>query len=413
MSMPLDRERSTSQPANRRGCAGCLPLVLGLSFTGFGVVGLYFMLLQPLLSMWRAQGWEPTQCTVISSDLKSGGGDGDTARIEVVYRYMYGGADHQSNRYCFAEISSNTSSTWKRAVIKDHPPGKVTQCYVNPRNPAEAVIDRGWVPEMWWGLFPLPFLGVGIGVLVFAPALVRSAMKRRDGSSNWQPEVTAASSSPALYGDFRSAGLVTLKPDTTPLMGFLAAIFICLFWNGIVSVFVWQAIEGFRRGPRFGDWVLALFITPFALIGLGIIVAVFYSFLTLFNPRPTLTVNSVSLPVGGTLQVRWNLSGRVHSISQFKILLRGVEKAEYMRGTSRHTDKQMFAEITIFETTDTLRMIEGEAKLEIPSRTMHSFNADHNKIEWSLGLSGDISFWPNLAASFPIVLLPRAVASQP
>ena len=412
--MQLDVSRSRAEPGRARGCVGCLPAVFGTLFFGAGVVFLHFTLLLPLLGIMQARDWVPTKCTVVSSRLKAGGGDGDTSGLEVVYRYKYGGADYQSDRYCFVSMSSNTSRTWKRQVLREHPAGKETQCYVDPKNPAQAVIERGWVPEMWWGLFSLPFLAVGIGAMLLGPSIVRSNTRRREGFSDWRPD-TSAESRPAAtdYGNFgRAAGLVTLKPESTPLTGCLVALFIALFWNGIVSMFVWQAIEAFRHGPGFGDWFVALFLTPFVAVGLVLVCVVLYSFLTIFNPRPTLTVNSMSVPLGGTLDVRWTLWGRVHSISHFKIVLRGVEKAEYMRGTSKHIDTETFAEIAIFETFDTLQMIQGEARLAIPTHTMHSFAANHNKIEWSLEVRGDISFWPNLSALFPIVLLPLPIQPQ-
>ena len=50
---------------------------------------------------------------------------------------------------------------------------------------------------------------------------------------------------------------------------FLGSLGICLFWNGIVSVFVVKIIMDWRGGN--GNWFETLFLTPFVLIGLVIL----------------------------------------------------------------------------------------------------------------------------------------------
>ena len=59
------------------------------------------------------------------------------------------------------------------------------------------------------------------------------------------------------------AGMVEIK-TTSPFKALLGAIAIAAFWNGIVSVFVFQLFAEFH-------WFLALFLIPFVLIGLFII----------------------------------------------------------------------------------------------------------------------------------------------
>lgn len=47
-------------------------------------------------------------------------------------------------------------------------------------------------------------------------------------------------------------------------VGVAGLTFVLLFWNGIVSVFVWQLVKDFQ-------WFLALFLVPFVAVGLGIL----------------------------------------------------------------------------------------------------------------------------------------------
>ncbi|WP_425398830.1 hypothetical protein [Aeoliella sp.] len=60
--------------------------------------------------------------------------------------------------------------------------------------------------------------------------------------------------------------LVFINRGRWSLAAILGSLFICLFWNGIVSVFVLQLFEDFQ-------WFLAIFLIPFEVIGLVILFA--------------------------------------------------------------------------------------------------------------------------------------------
>ncbi|TXT38624.1 MAG: hypothetical protein FD138_316, partial [Planctomycetota bacterium] len=321
--------------------------------------------LRPGLGMLQARNWVATPCTVVSSEVKP---DDGSLQLTVVFKYTVDQKDYESDTYCFTTMSSNTANGWKQQVVKDHPAGQQTTCFVNPNNPAEAVIEPGWVPDMWWGLFPFPFLLVGGAALLVATGVIRlPSSTLRPTSSNWKPtpQVRAL---PRESEDFDSEdaddedteepqpddGPVTLKPASTPLGTCLGVLFAALFWNGIVSIFVWQIFQQFRQGQIGGwGWFQVAFLVPFVLIGLGLIAGFFYS------------------------------------------------------GTTTHTDEATFAEILLVETFETFEIAEGETTATIPSDTMHSFAASHNKIEWSLIVKGDIQLWPDMSATFPITVLPK------
>jgi hypothetical protein len=405
------RDPALSVSKNVRGCSGCFAWVFALMFLGIGGIFFYMLALKPWFGIWSARQWVEVPCTVVSSDLKHD--DDGNSQIHIVFKYSVDRQEYQSETYCFMQGWSNTATAWKLRVIKNHPVGKQTTCFVNPRDPTEAVIERGWVPEMWWGFFPIPFLLVGFAAALVALGVIRLPMPsaHRSTTANWKPEepktetsADTMESEPMPAAD----GPVTLKASSSPIGNLIGMIFIAAFWNGIVSVFVISLYREFQRGQfGGGDWFVAAFLTPFVLIGLGLIGGVFYTFLALFNPRPTLTINSASIPLGGLLKIQWRLTGRVSSIHLFKVWLEGVEKATYRRGTDTRTDSETFAKIDLFETTDLFEMAEGSAEVEIPGDTMHSFNAPNNKIEWSLHVHGDIALWPDVSASFPITVLPR------
>lgn len=398
---------SAQKQRDARGCGGCAVWIFAVIFLGSGCTLFFFLALQPWWGMLQARSWTATPCTVVSSDLKV---DDESLKLTVVFKYTVAQQDYQSDTYCFSSMGSNTANNWKRRVVQDHPAGKQTTCFVNPSNPHEAVIERGWVPDMWWGFFPIPFLLVGGAAMLVALKVIR--MPQTSGTIRWQP-APSVSPVPAVSLEDSdvsepSDGPVTLKPASTPLGTLVGAIFLATFWNGIVSIFVWEMIGKMRQGQFGGwQWFEVLFLTPFVLIGLGFIGFAFYSLLAFFNPRPTLTIDSAAIPLGKSLRLTWNLAGRLSSINRFTISLKGVEKATYRRGTDTTTDTETFAEIPIFETTEMFEMAEGLAEIIVPDDTMHSFDAPNNKVQWTLEVHGHITLWPDVATSFPITILPK------
>ena len=149
-------------PTRRQGPPRWFWYVWSLMFLGIGSVFLYFLGVRPVWGVLRASGWAPTPCTVLSSQLKEQNDeDGPAYKIEIVYKYDFGGAPYQSDQYDFLDLATNTNVAARTAVVQAHPPGSKMVCYVNPANPSEAVLERGWTWEMLWGLFPIPFVLVG------------------------------------------------------------------------------------------------------------------------------------------------------------------------------------------------------------------------------------------------------------
>ena len=63
-----------------------------------------------------------------------------------------------------------------------------------------------------------------------------------------------------------------MKASASPGGRLGCSIVVALFWNGIVSIFLVQMISGWIEGKP--DGCMTLFIIPFELVGLGLIVLV-------------------------------------------------------------------------------------------------------------------------------------------
>lgn len=373
-------------------------------FLAVGLGVFYAMFLRPMMKIEQAKGWPEAPCTVISSRVQSHEGDDSTTySVDIFYKYTFNGREYKSNRYSFFTGSSSGYES-KKAIVNTHPPGKKTVCYVNPDDLTDAVLERSYTSDIWFGLIPLVFVAVGAGGIFFT---VRSHLRKK--AKTERRDVAAYAHGGTAEREIPT-GPATLKPKHSPLVKLVGVMFAAAFWNGIVSIFVWQVIKGWRTGQ--GDWFLTLFMIPFVLVGVGLIGGIVYFLLALLNPRPKLTLGTHAVPLGGATELQWEFAGQVNRIRKFEILLEGREEATYRRGTNTVTDKNVFATLHIVETEDHRDMMIGDGTLTVPLDTMHSFEAANNKIIWVLKVHGDIRMWPDVKEEFPLTVLPAATEEQ-
>ncbi len=381
----------------RLGLTGFFAIFLA---AGLGFLIPFFIL--PAVGILSARQWVATPFTVENSAVRTHhDSDGNTYHIDILYRYEFNGQTYRSSRYQFKGGSSSGRSG-KSRVVNAHPVGHTGVCYVNPNDPSQAVIERGWTNDLWFGLIPLVFVVVGGGGII--GTFVYGSDKKRPGRE-WLPKSKAE---PVRIDTVSPDDEpVTLKPTTGRIGKFIGSIVFAVFWNGITSVFVSIAVSRHLGGDP--EWFLTFFIIPFVLIGLGLIGYVFYSFLALFNPRVQLTINRAAVPLGEPLLLDWTLTGAAGRLRSFKITLEGREEATYQRGTNTVTDKHTFATLTLTELTDAADIMagHGRAELVVPADTMHSFVATNNKIVWTLKAHGQIARWPDVKDEFPIVIAPQ------
>ena len=242
----------------------------GALFLCVGVVFFYMMALRPLGQVMDAADWVQTPCTVEAIRLSEGtGDDGDNHEIDVAYRYEADGQTHRGDRYAFFMVASNVDG-WMRREVAALATEPRTVCYVNPDNPAESVLRNGLTPSAWWALFPLPFIVIGAGGIIFA--LRQRGKNRRPVSSTLTtgPSVAAAplTAPQEWLPEFRGPGdAMKLRSASTPARRALALLAVTLFWNGIVSIFVVSIIdEALDKGEI--PWFPAAFISLFVVVGL-------------------------------------------------------------------------------------------------------------------------------------------------
>ena len=388
------RAESISQRARGTAALGRrIELGVGLLFAAVGGVLTVILLVIPVVRLVLAFGWDEVPATVVTSTVRSWStDDGISTEADVVYEYAAGGRSWRSNRRSFFPLAAS-GADGDRAIVERHPPGSATTCYVDPADPGRSVLDRGFRLEYLVGLFPLLFLGAGLGLTAHALRARRPAVPK-----------------PAVEPDRRieNAAERTLEPAAGPVAKIVGMVLIAAFWNGIVGVFLWQLVLSFRRGHP--DWFLAVFLIPFVLVGLGLILGIAYTALAAFNPRPRLTIAPASPHLGDRLRVDWSFTGRTARIRRLTIALEGHEKASYRRGTDTHTDRDVFAVFDLADTAFDVEIARGTASVTLPEDTMHSFSSNNNAVVWSLVVHGEIARWPDVSESYEVEVRPLAKA---
>jgi hypothetical protein len=154
------------------------------------------------------------------------------------------------------------------------------------------------------------------------------------------------------------------------------------------------------------SWFPAIFLTPFVLIGLGLISAFLHQLGAFFNPRPVLHLDSGQPRLGTTMTVRWEIPAGAGRLKSLKILLRGEEVATYRRGTNSVTERSTFHETEILSTEMVEMMRAGRGSTRLPAESVPSWKSSNNRIEWTIAVEGSIALWPDISDTHCIEVLP-------
>lgn len=143
-------------------------LLRALFFSLFLLVGLGLSVVfgRPVLQTIAARSWPEVPCTILYSAVRSHpDGEGTpTYSVEAVYEYDVNGRTYKSSRYRFLG-GSTAGHEDKDAVVAALPVGRRTVCFVDPKDPHSAVLNRSFGSWMLLQLLPLLFLAVGVGGL--------------------------------------------------------------------------------------------------------------------------------------------------------------------------------------------------------------------------------------------------------
>jgi hypothetical protein len=438
-----------SEGGGKSDNSGC-GIVFGLVFACVGI-GVLISAVASALFALDATTWQETPCKILTANLdESHSDDGTTYRADFTYSYEFDGQNYVGDRDSVTENFGSRKAAQK--LLKSLPVGTEAVCHVDPNEPSESVLDAtfpAWY-VLWMSLFGLAFGGVGsaiayasfksrqaekkrraeqLGVIDRAEALSGSGeyfqtdVIDRDGDQGHSLQTSQFSGAlksargrggpavhPADLVDRRADVPQKAKAESSRLGTLVGVTLIALFWNGIVSVFVFGMIND---AP--GGWMslfIGLFLVPFVLIGLGLIAAVFHSFVSLFNPKVSIALSTGAVARGGEIDIAWEVSGGIRSIDRLQIAVVGTEWARYQRGTDTIVDESTFEVVPVISTADATEIRFGSATVTIPQESMHTLDRKNNKIKWAVVASGEIAWWPDVLGNFPFRVMPRPQSSD-
>lgn len=363
-------------------------------------------------------------------DGQEGDGEVDTSlryQPQIQIQYQVGDSSYTKWTYRHWPLAFTTREEAIEVTVQFEI-GQTYSCWYDPADPRQVVLARGY---NWWVwlilLLPTTFMLVGLGGLAYTLFYSGTSRERRasfakqvadreifdTGSGQatefpFVPADTNLKNSPGTKLKYR------LPIEVTPgwkLAGFIIA---CLFWNGIVSIFVVMAISSHLSGTP--DWLLTLFMLPFAGVGAWLIYRVIRQLLIATGVGPTLIeITDHPLQPGKEYEILLTQSGNL-SIRQMDVQLICQEKATYRQGTDTVTDTETVCRLPILNQYD----VDVEAGLpfetrctfSIPTDAMHSFLANTNAVNWKLSVHVQLQRWPDFHRDFPVVVRPQAVQTE-
>jgi hypothetical protein len=203
----------------------------------------------------------------------------------------------------------------------------------------------------------------------------------------------------------RGAEPATLQPATGRGLKLATLIVLSLIWNAFVGVFLYTVLSNVPRGGV--SWFVAIFLTPFLIAGVVLVVLAIRQAFEMSNPRPIVRVNRSVVALGDDLRVDWSMDGQVKRLASVSITLEGREEATYTRGTDRVTEKNVFATIVVANQTAPAITGNGSVTVKIPADSMHSFTARHNRVKWVLRIRAEVPRWPDSDDEFLLTVAPR------
>lgn len=127
--------------------------LFALPFAAAGIGIFLFMVAAPVVEWARMQTWHPVPAVIESATLQShyASKGGTTHSVSVRYRYVLQGVAYTGQRAAIHERPDNIGSFQQdlgRRLQALQRTGEAVPVWVNPRNPAESIVDRGLRPGL-------------------------------------------------------------------------------------------------------------------------------------------------------------------------------------------------------------------------------------------------------------------------
>jgi len=397
-----------------------------LFFGGFFAAGCFFLVVS--LNAWIVPQWRAnhefveTTCVVRGKELgRKQGEDGLVYRPEIQIEYTIDGRTYVTKTYdvCGTYTSSRADT---EAILRKFKVGGEYPCWYDPFDPEKAVLARDYHWSAWLVLLvPITFIVIGGGRLVYRILDWGKSAERRAATAAGPlslerlapsaPEAVEYPGVPPWTDQTNSPGTRLkhrLPSSTSPVWQVVGLLTLCVFWNGIVGLFVYLVGRDHLAGDP--NWLATAFLVPFAVVGIVLVFVFFRQLLVTTGVGPTwVEISDHPLRPGQAYDVLLSQVGRLR-MNRLVMRLICQEEVRYQQGTDTRTETQCVFRQEVFRREDfqiePAAPLEGECRVEIPPGAMHSLAVENNAVKWMLTVEGDVARWPNFSRSFPVIVQP-------
>ncbi len=358
----------------------------GLALLGFSL---------PMVMRYRAsQSWPATPCNIVRSSVvghttsSRHGGSSTSYSIEVLFRYKYDGRRYDSTRYRLVQTSGNDYAA-RRQIINNLNKHRKQTCYVNPLDPADAVLDRSFS----WLIVVLGL--VGICMLSGGGYGLRAVVSSANREHQEQLDEQLAPS---------QRGQAELHPQFSPTSELIGNCMPALIWNGIVIGGVFAVAQGWRNGH--GEIMPTVFVAVFGLIGIAILVQALSKVRDLFLPKPQLTLTRSPLGIGEPAELRWQISDMPNPLQGLSIQVAMFHEVRSGQHAAWLKNQTPAWQMDLLGTTKRIEMQSGRKSFVIPPEAITEVG--NEKPIWAILLQGDFGNGRQLRQAYPIHVIGNA-----
>ncbi len=356
-------------------------LLFALPFFGFGV-WMAWTASSTVYDAWQMKQWSPVTATLTSAGFETHpGDDSNTFEAYANYRYQIDGTIYYGDRVSIGGGSDNIGDFQQdlgRRLGNAMSRGEYITIYVNPEEPADAVVDR----SLRWGMigfkliFVFVFGGVGLGLILFS-------LRARKKSGQSRPEIHEE---PWLANDdWQTASIKSSSRQTMYFTWGFAA-----FWNLISAPLPFVIFREVTRNDNY----IALVGLLFPLVGAGLITWAVRRTMEWrrFGPAPILLdpfPGSIGGHVGGTIDVKLPYD------SNARFLLTLTSLYSYISGSGKDRSRKSSAkwqDMQIAHSTSGARGTRLSFRFDVPDN-LHESDAEQNEDEyylWQLNLKAEL-----------------------
>jgi hypothetical protein len=222
----------------------------------------------------------------------------------------------------------------------------------------------------------------------------------------------------ALYPNIPSDANLTNSPGVklsyrlpvvqSPAWRLIFASVFGLIWNVSAAVLAFFAMKSVLSGRP--DWFLVLFMIPFVAVGAWLIRDFVRQMLIHTGIGPTqVEISAHPMRPSAAYQVYLSQGGHL-SMRSLTLSLVCEEAATCQQGTDLRTENKVVFDRQIFRQTDFHidpgMPFEHQCSVEIPAHAAHSFQSQHNAVNWKLVVRGEAESWPPFERAFPVIVYP-------